>query len=128
MVIIYVTVRLIKQMKAKQISENTLGERIDDAGPLERIFPCSSSKILDHVITMKGFDYSASEISEISGVGFKTTLAIVHKLVEDNILLKTRNVGRAIMYKINSESPIAKSLEKLAFQIADERAADLRRD
>lgn len=93
-----------------------------EIGPLESALPCSESKILDHVITMKEFDYSVTEISRISGVGFKTTLRIVHKLEDDGVLLRTRNVGRAIMYRFNSDSRRSKFLENLACQIADERA------
>ena len=97
----------------------------ENMGPLERCFPCSESKILDHVIVMKGFDYSISDISSSAGVGFKTALGIVHKLEDDGIILKTRNVGRAIMYRFNRDSPSARALENLAFRIADEHAAKL---
>jgi|GEM_PF-4631788 transposase-like protein len=44
-----------------------------EIGPLASLFPCSESKILDHMVTMKGLDYSISDISRISGVNFKTT-------------------------------------------------------
>ena len=111
-------------MNTIQESENLM-EAPDGPGPLERLFPCSESKILDHVIAMKDFDYSISEISRISGVGFKTTLGIVHKLEEENILRRTRNVGRAIMYRFELDSPRSKAVENLAFRLADEFASKL---
>lgn len=98
---------------------------LDCPGPLERLLPCSESKILDHVISMKDFDYSISEISRISGVGFKTTLSIVHKLEDEGILQRTRNVGKAIMYKFESASPRSMAIESLAFRLADEFASKM---
>ena len=92
-----------------------------DVGPLASILPCSESRILDHMIVMKAFDYSITDIANMSGVGVKTTLRIVHRLEADGVLLRTRNVGRAIMFKINPDSERAKTLEKLSFQVAHER-------
>lgn len=100
----------------------TLSEKeTDEIGPLTSVFPCSESKILDHVVTMKGLDYSISDISRISGINFKTTLNIVHKLEDQEVLKKTRTVGKAMMYQLNSDSAQAKSISKLAFEIAKKR-------
>ena len=99
-----------------------------DVGPLASILPCSESRILDHMIVMKAFDYSITDIANMSGVGIKTTLRIVHRLESDGVLLRTRNVGRAIMFKINPDSERAKTLEKLSFQVAHERAMDAIRE
>ncbi len=100
----------------------TLPEKeTDEIGPLTSVFPCSESKILDHVVTMRGLDYSISDISRISGVNFKTTLNVVHKLEDQEVLKKTRTVGKAIMYQLNSDSAQAKSISKLAFEIAKKR-------
>ncbi len=91
-----------------------------DVGPLANILPCSESRILDHMIIMKAFDYSITDIANMSGVGIKTTLRIVHRLESDGVLLRTRSVGRAIMFKINPDSERAKTLERLSFQVAHE--------
>ncbi len=111
-------------MKMTQESE-TFENTLDGPGPLERLLPCSESKILDHMIAMNDLDYSISDISRISGVGFKTTLGVVRKLEREEILQKTRNVGRAIMYKFESDSPRSKAMENLAFRLADEFADKL---
>ncbi|QLH08348.1 hypothetical protein [Candidatus Nitrosotenuis sp. DW1] len=110
----------------QRTKRTTLSEKeIDEIGPLTSVFPCSESKILDHVVTMKGFDYSISDISRISGVNFKTTLGIVHKLEEQEVIKKTRNVGKAIMYKLNPDSAQAKSISSLAFEIAKKRISQI---
>ena len=93
-----------------------------EAGPLTSVFPCSQSRILDHMVTMRDFDYSVSDISRTSGVGIKTALGVVHGLETQGVLLRTRNVGKAIMYKLNLDSTQAKSISKLAFEIAKMRA------
>lgn len=95
--------------------------KITEVGPLASTFPCSESKILDHMVAMNDFDYSISDISKISRVGFKTTLNVVHKLEERGILERTRQIGNAILYKLNSNSPQARSISRLAFDIAKKR-------
>lgn len=107
------------------VAARTAGQQLDDdIGPLASVLPCSESRILDHMIVMKAFDYSITDIANLSGVGIKTTLRIVHRLESDGVLLRTRNVGRAIMFKINPDSERAKTLEKLSFQVAHERVMD----
>ncbi|MDH2906971.1 MAG: hypothetical protein PXX83_02615 [Candidatus Nitrosotalea sp.] len=101
--------------------KETVSKNMIEVGPLASTFPCSESRILDHMVTMNDFDYSISDISKISGVGFKTTLNVVHKLEDQGILKRTRKIGNAILYKLNPDSSQAKSIGKLAFEIAKKR-------
>lgn len=111
------------------VSKNTSGNKIQEQtqsglnkvlelGPLESVFPGSESKILDFLIAFQEFDYSISDISRNSGVGFKTALKIVNALEGRKMILKNRNVGRAKMFKLNLGSPEAISVSKLALEIA----------
>lgn len=111
----------------RQTSDRITISREEDleVGPLTSVFPCSESKILDHMVTMRDFDYSISDISRISGVGFKTTLGIVHKLEDQGVFLKTREVGKAIMYILNMESPQSQHISHLAFETAKKRVREL---
>ncbi len=97
-------------------------EKVMGIGPLESVFPCSASKILDFMITFRSYDYSISDIARKSGVGFKTTLKEVNKLAAENVIFKNRNVGKAMLFKINPDSSKSKYLEKLSSSIATERA------
>lgn len=101
--------------------KETPSKKTTEIGALASTFPCSESKILDHIVAMKDFDYSISDISKISGVGFKTTLGVVHKLEGQGVLKRTRQIGNAILYKLNSDSAQARSISKLAFEIAKRR-------
>ena len=101
--------------------KETVSKNMTEVGRLSSTFPCSESRILDHMVTMKDFDYSISDISKISGVGFKTTLNIIHTLEDQGVLKRTRKIGNAILYKMNPDSAQAKSIGKLAFEIAKKR-------
>ena len=84
--------------------KETVSKNMTEVGPLASTFPCSESRIFDHMVTMKDFDYSISDISKISGVGFKTTLNIIHTLEDQGVLKRTRKIGNAILYKMNPDS------------------------
>lgn len=97
-------------------------DKVLEIGPLESMFPCSESKILDFLVVFQEYDYSISDIAENSGVGFKTTLGVVKNLEIQQVIVNTRNVGRAKMYKLNLESSEANVINKLALGIATVRA------
>lgn len=90
--------------------------------PLNSMFPCSTSKVMDFMITFHRYDYSISDIAKNSGLTFKTGLNEVRKLERENIIVFTRKVGKALMYKFNPDSTKAKSMRKLALDIAVKRA------
>ena len=113
------SVQISKEPQQDDDSNNT---QILELGPLESRYPCSQSKIMDFLLTMQDYDYSISDISKNAGVGFKTTLGIIRELEDDDIILKTREVGMAQMYKLNLDSEQVKSTRKLAFEIATKRA------
>ena len=102
-----------------------MGKRDNDSanGPLNSLLPCSTARILDHMVVMKAYDYSISDISRMSGVGIKTALRVIHRLESRGILTRTRTVGRSIMFTLNTGSRTAKMLERLAFMIASDRVA-----
>lgn len=116
-----VILKKIKSSKgsiSKTIKSNS---KVLEIGPLENVFPCSESKILDFLVTFQDYDYSISDIAENSGVGFKTTLGVVKHLEDQQVIINTRNVGRALMFKLNTESNQAKSISTLALNIATRR-------
>jgi len=101
-------------------------EKVLELGPLESRFPCSESKILDFLIAFQAYDYSISDISKNSGVGFKTTLGAIKELESRQVILNTRNVGRAKMYKLNLDSKESITLKKLALDIAVTNAKSIK--
>jgi len=116
-------------METEQTSEDMILKKENDTeseiGPLESVFPGSVSKILDFLVIFRDYDYSISDISKNSGVGFKTTLNEIHRLEEQRVIQNTRTVGKAMMYKLNSVSNQAKSISKLATDIATRRMEEI---
>ena len=94
------------------------------SGPLENVFPGSTSKILDFLATFKDWDYSVSDIAKNSGVSFKTALNEIKNLEHQGVVSRTRTVGKAIMYKMNLNSKQGFYIDKLIFEIATKRALE----
>ncbi len=99
-------------------------ERALEKGPLESVFPVSTSRILDFLSTFQDWDYSASDIAKNSGISFKTALVEVKNLEHQGIVKKTRTVGKSIMYRLNLESKQGFYINKLIFEIATKRALE----
>ncbi len=107
-------------MKRKMVSKS----KALQSGPLESVFPGSTSKILDFLATFKEWDYSVSDIAKYSGVSFKTALNEIKNLEEQRVVSRIRTVGKAIMYKLNLESKQGFYIDKLVFEIATKRALE----
>lgn len=96
-------------------------DEIAEANPptLQKLFKDSSiAKLLDFLTLYKDFDYSKTEISNNSGVSWKTLYRLWPLLEKYNLIVKTRQIGRATLYKLNTENPIAQALNKVALETA----------
>ena len=65
-------------------------------------------RVLDFLIVNEDFDYSMTDIATQSGIGYSTLKLIWNKLEESKIVKQTRVVGKAKMYRLNSENPVIK--------------------
>ena len=70
-------------------------------------------KALDFLITYQLFDYPLTEIARNSGVSYSTLQTFWNKLEKNNIVMKTRRVGKSDLYKLNINNPAVKQLLKL---------------
>ena len=70
-------------------------------------------KALDFLITYQLFDYPLTEIARNSGVSYSTLQPFWNKLEKNNIVMKTRRVGKSDLYKLNINNPAVKQLLKL---------------
>lgn len=76
-------------------------------------------KILDFFVDNLAFDYSKTDIAGGAGIS-RTTLFLVWKTLEDtNMVVPTRVVGRAKMYKLNLKNPMAQKFLELERAVAD---------
>lgn len=70
-------------------------------------------KLINFFITFEDFDYSLSDISKNAEVSWATTCELVPKMIKKDLLIETRSVGRARMFKLNKNSPDVKALIQL---------------
>lgn len=71
-----------------------------------------AARILDFLITGRGLDYSLTDIAQNSGVGWTSLHRIWDKLVKLNLVMHTRDIGKAKLFRINSENPAVRRLIK----------------
>ena len=74
-------------------------------------------KVLDFLITFQLFDYPLTEIAKNSEVSYSTLQTFWDKLVKNNMVVKTRRVGKSDLFKINTNNPAIKQLIKLDWNL-----------
>ena len=74
-------------------------------------------RILNHFLIFREFDYSLTDVAESSSVAWSTLNLLWPKLEKNKIVVFTRNVGKAKMYKLNMENKIVQDLIKFADSI-----------
>ncbi len=74
-------------------------------------------KVLDFLITFQAFDYPMTEIAKNSEVSYSTLQTFWEKLEKNNIVIKTRRVGKSDLYKLNTKNPAVKQLLKLDWNL-----------
>lgn len=74
-------------------------------------------KVLDFLITFAEFDYPLTEIAKNSGVSYSTLQTFWDKLVRNNIVVKTRRVGKSDLYKLNTDNPAVQDLVKIDWKL-----------
>jgi hypothetical protein len=63
------------------------------------------------------FDYPLTEIANNSRVSYSTLQTIWEKLERNNIVIKTRRVGKSDLYKLNTQNPAVQQLIKLDWNL-----------
>jgi len=87
-----------------------MGEKHADGTIFLEIFGDSPiNKILDFLVVFDQFDYSLTDIAKKSGVSYSTIQLIWDDLERCGIVVQSRTVGKAKMYRLNQENPIVKS-------------------
>ncbi|MBI2631394.1 winged helix-turn-helix transcriptional regulator [Candidatus Pacearchaeota archaeon] len=74
-------------------------------------------KVLDFLISFAEFDYPLTEIAKNAGVSYSTLQTFWDKLVRNNIVIKTRRVGKSNLYKLNTKNPAVQELIKLDWKL-----------
>ena len=67
-------------------------------------------RVLDFLIEGRGLDYSLSDIAENANVGWTTLHRIWGRLLRLKMIIPTREIGRAKLFKLNENNPAVKEL------------------
>lgn len=70
----------------------------------EKIFNSSSAKLLDVLSKNKERDFSLTELARLAGVSYRTAQRIFPTLIQEQLVKKTRSIGRADLFMINLEN------------------------
>lgn len=80
----------------------------------------AKNKIWDFLVTYQDYDYSLKEISELSKVGYTRLKELFKKeFVRKNIVIFTRKIGNAKLYKLNKKNPIVKKFIEYYWTVVD---------
>ena len=75
-------------------------------------------RTLDFLVVNEDFDYSMTDIAGLSGVGYSTLKLFWGKLEKEGIVVNTRIVGKAKMYKLNLTNPVIKKFRDFYWETA----------
>ena len=67
-------------------------------------------RILDYLLTERDLDFSISDMARNAGIGRTTLYRIWDGLINNKIIVPTRTVGKAKLYKLNKDSIKIKKL------------------
>ena len=70
-------------------------------------------RVLDFLILSRDMDYSMTEIAKNSGVGWTAFSDVWTRLIEKGIVIFTRKIGNARLFRLNPENPWVKELIKM---------------
>ena len=75
-------------------------------------------KVIDFFLDNREFDYSLTDIAKNSDIGWNTLHQFWNDLVRLGVVVKTRKIGRAELYKLNLNSPLVSKLIELDMAIS----------
>jgi len=67
-------------------------------------------RVMDYLLTMGELDFSITDMAENAGIGRATLYRIWDNLIKNSIIVHTRDIGKAKLFKLNTENPKIKKL------------------
>tara|TARA_Y100000310_G_C20624540_1_gene785105 strand:+ start:1194 stop:1523 length:330 start_codon:yes stop_codon:yes gene_type:complete len=67
-------------------------------------------KVMDYLITERELDFSITDMAENARIGRATLYRLWDDLIKNEIILHTRDVGKAKLFKLNTENTKIKKL------------------
>ena len=79
----------------------------------------AKNRIWNFLIVHSEFDYSMKDIARFSDVSYTALKEIWKEFVKRKIVVNTRNVGKAKMYKLNRENPQVEKFVEYYWSVVD---------
>ncbi|MBI2671650.1 hypothetical protein HYX16_01825 [Candidatus Woesearchaeota archaeon] len=83
------------------------------------------NRIWNFLIVHSEFDYSMKDISKFSEVSYTALKEMWKEFIKRDIVIHTRNVGKARMYKLNRENPQVEKFINYYWSIIDSETKKL---
>jgi predicted transcriptional regulator len=80
------------------------------------------TRILDFLADHPESEYSITEIVEKSEISRPTVYKIIENLIKIKLISKSRTVGNAPLYKLNTENKLVRKMLKFDFEISKQIA------
>lgn len=77
------------------------------------------NRIWNFLIVHSEFDYSMKDIAKFSDVSYTALKEIWKELIKRKIVIHTRNVGKAKMYKLNRNNPLVEKFIDYYWSVVD---------
>ncbi len=78
-------------------------------------------RVLDFLVVNEDFDYSMTDTARLSGVGYSTLKLFWGKLEKQGIIINTRIVGKAKMYRLDLANPIVKKFREFYWETTKQK-------
>lgn len=82
-------------------------------------------RVLDFLVVNEDFDYSMTDIANLSGVGYSTLKLFWNKLEKAQIVAQVRIVGKAKMYKLNMKNPVVKKFRDFYWAVTKQKVHEI---
>ena len=113
-----------------KISENFFGHKKsqrDFSVFLDHVGDTPRMRVLQYLIEGRDFDYTLTDLLN-AGVSWGTLNTLLPKLLELGIVIKTRTIGRATLYKINIKNSTAKQFIALYDSLIVQKLEQMEQD
>lgn len=67
-------------------------------------------KVLDYLLTERELDFSITDIAENAGIGRATLYRIWDDLIKNEVIMHTRDIGKAKLFRLNTNNTKIKKL------------------
>ncbi len=84
---------------------------------LEYLGDTSELRALDFLIDNHFFDYPITEIARGSNVSYNSIVSFFPKWIKNEIVIRTRRIGKADYYKLNLDNSFVKNIIKLDWSL-----------